>query len=79
MPRRARQDQTAAKFGAIIRQLRNDLGWTLLDFSRKADMNPRYLGYIERGENVPTLTVAIHLAHVLGKEAAPIIAAIEET
>ena len=77
MPKRARRERNAVKFGAIIRRLRAARGWTLIEFGRKADMNPTYLGFIERGENVPTLAVAIHLAKVLGTEASAILREME--
>lgn len=40
-------------------------------------MNPTYLGFLERGENVPTLTVILRLAKVLDLTAAEIIREIE--
>jgi ribosome-binding protein aMBF1 (putative translation factor) len=77
MPKRARREKSAVKFGAIIRRLRAERGWTLIDFGRKANMNPTYLGFVERGENVPTLAAAIHLAKVLGTEASTILREME--
>jgi transcriptional regulator with XRE-family HTH domain len=73
MPRRARVDRNAVRFGAIVRRLRNERGWTLITFGRKANMNPTYLGFLERGENVPTLATILLLAKVLGVEAADMI------
>lgn len=78
MPRRAVIDPNAKRFGAIIRRLREQRGWTLLDFSREANMNPTYLGFLERGENVPTLTTVFRLAKILGVEAADVIREIEQ-
>src|SRR5881397_723849 len=66
MPRRSRTSRDAAHFGAIIRRLRDQRGWTLIDFGRKANMNPTYLGFVERGQNSPTLDTVILLAKVLG-------------
>lgn len=56
MPRLARPDPEARRFGAIVRRLREEHGWTLADLGRAAKMNPTYLGFLERGENVPSLT-----------------------
>jgi len=78
MPRRTVPDRNAKRFGAIIRRLREQREWTLLDFGRKADMNPTYLGFLERGENVPTLTVILKLAKVLDVEAADLIREVEQ-
>jgi transcriptional regulator with XRE-family HTH domain len=77
MPKRAKREKSAVKFGAIIRRLRTQRGWTLIDFGRKANMNPTYLGFLERGENVPTLSTAIYLAKVLGTEASAILLEME--
>ena len=77
MPRRTVPDRNAKQFGAIVRRLREERGWTLADFGRKADMNPTYLGFLERGENVPTLTAVLRLAKVLGVEAADVIREVE--
>jgi len=41
-------------------------------------MNPTYLGFLERGENVPTLTVILNLAKVLDVAAADLIREIEQ-
>ena len=79
MPRRSVPDRNAKRFGAIIRRLREERGWTLADFGRKADMNPTYLGFLERGENVPTLTAVLRLAKVLGAEAADVIREVEQS
>jgi len=78
MPRRARTSRNAAQFGAIIRRLRDQRGWTLIDFGRKANMNPTYLGFVERGENSPTLDTVILLAKVLGTEASDILREMEQ-
>ncbi|HEY4642144.1 MAG TPA: helix-turn-helix transcriptional regulator [Thermoanaerobaculia bacterium] len=77
MPRRRTPDRDAKAFGAVIRRLREARGWTLIDFGRKANMNPTYLGFLERGENVPTLAAVLRLAKVLGVEAADVIREIE--
>jgi ribosome-binding protein aMBF1 (putative translation factor) len=78
MPRRARTSRDAARFGAIIRRLRDQRGWTLIDFGRKANMNPTYLGFVERGQNSPTLDTVILLAKVLGTEASDVLREMEQ-
>jgi transcriptional regulator with XRE-family HTH domain len=74
MPRLARPDPEAMRFGAIVRRLRDARGWTLIDFGRKAGMNPTYLGFLERGENIPSLSVVLKLARIFGVEASDMIA-----
>src|SRR5438552_1206800 len=78
MPRRMTISRQAVRFGAIIRRLREQRRWTLIDFGRKANMNPTYLGFIERGENSPTLDTVILLAKVLGAEASEILREMEQ-
>lgn len=53
-------------------------GWTLIDFGRKANMNPTYLGFVERGQNSPTLDTVILLAKVLGTEASDVLREMEQ-
>ncbi len=77
MTQRRGIDRDAARFGAIVRSLRAKKGWTLIQFGRKADMHPTYLGALERGENTPSLTCILHLAKVFDVEAWLIIAEIE--
>jgi len=78
MPKRATLDRDAAKFGALVRNLRQAHGWTLIQFGRAAKMNPTYLGFLERGQNIPSLTVILHLARVLGAKASDLIRQVEE-
>src|SRR5258706_5235359 len=78
MPRRRSSSRYAASFGAIIRRLREQRQWTLLTLSRKAGMNPTYIGFLERGENSPTLDTVILLAQVLGAEASDILREMEQ-
>jgi transcriptional regulator with XRE-family HTH domain len=78
MPRRMTISRHAVRFGAIIRRLREQRQWSLIDFGRKANMNPTYLGFIERGENSPTLDTFILLAKVLGAEASEILREMEQ-
>jgi transcriptional regulator with XRE-family HTH domain len=78
MPRRLRATRNAARFGAIIRRLREQRGWTLITLGRKAAMNATYLGFLERGENSPTLDTVILLTSVLGAEASDVLREMEQ-
>jgi len=77
MTLRSSIDRDAVRFGAVIRRLREAKGWNLIQFGRKADMNPSYLGCLERGDNTPSLTCVLHLAKVLDVEAWTIVAEVE--
>ena len=58
----------AEVFGLTVRRLRAERGITQEDLAELADLNVSYIGFIERGENVPTLTIVLNLAEALGIE-----------
>src|SRR5882762_7269443 len=78
MTRRETISARAVSFGAIIRRLREQRQWTIVEFARETGMNVSYLGYIERGENSPTLETIIHLAQVLGAAASDVLLEMEK-
>lgn len=45
--------------------MREQRGWTQDEMADRAGMNGSYVGFVERGENVPTLTVILLLAETL--------------
>lgn len=63
--RRKKQDPVAEVFGGIVRRLRTDRGLTQEALAERAGVNVSYIGFIERGENVPTLSVFLDLAGAL--------------
>jgi transcriptional regulator with XRE-family HTH domain len=65
MPRRAIRSPEGQVFGEALRRLRKDRGLSQEALSERADMAADYLGFIERGENVATLTVMLRLAKAL--------------
>jgi transcriptional regulator with XRE-family HTH domain len=60
-------------FGATVRRLRERDGLTQEQLAERAEMSATYLGFIERGENVPTLTTIFKLARSLKVSAAALI------
>ncbi|HEX7830648.1 MAG TPA: helix-turn-helix transcriptional regulator [Thermoanaerobaculia bacterium] len=72
--RKARQPD-AELFGAVVRELREGRGWTQEQLAERSDMNASYLGFVERGDNVPTLTIIIQIAEGLGVEPADLLKA----
>lgn len=66
MSRRKKRQPDAQIFGSIVRELRAARGWTQEQLAERADMNASYLGFVERGDNVPTLTIIIQIAEGLG-------------
>ena len=49
----------------VIRRLRKERGLSQEALAERADLAADYVGFIERGENVPTLTVILKLARAL--------------
>lgn len=71
---RARQlDADAARFGAVVNRLRQERQWSLVDLAERTGMNAIYLGVLERGENVPTLSTILRLADALDVPAADLV------
>jgi len=63
----------AAAFGTMIRRLRTDGGLTQEKLAELADLNLSYIGFLERRENVPTLTIVLDLAEALGVDAGDLV------
>jgi transcriptional regulator with XRE-family HTH domain len=74
VPRKFSKDPVGEVFGATVRRLRESRAWTQEQLAEQAEMSATYLGFIERGENVPTLTIIFRLARALGVSAAALIA-----
>jgi XRE family transcriptional regulator, regulator of sulfur utilization len=55
----------AEKFGAIVRTLREERGLTQDQLAERAEVSTTYVGFIERGDNVPTLTIILQIASAL--------------
>lgn len=78
MPKSQRVDPDAVRFGAIIRRLRLDRGWTLVKFAQRSGMNATYLGVLEKGGNMPSLQTILELADVFNVEAAEMVRQVEQ-
>ena len=55
-------------FGAAIRKLRQEKGFSQESFALKAQIHRTYIGGIERGERNPTLTSIVKIAQALSIE-----------
>ena len=55
----------SARFGAVIRQLRESRGWSQERLAGQASLNRSYMGEIERSAAMPSLATAEKLAHAL--------------
>jgi transcriptional regulator with XRE-family HTH domain len=66
MTRSRMVNQDAARFGVILRRVREERGWTLQKLATRADLHPNYVGILEQGGNVPSLSTVLELIEVLG-------------
>jgi transcriptional regulator with XRE-family HTH domain len=60
-------------FGSNLKALRNARSWTQDHLGERADLNPKYVGEMERGERNPSLDVVWRLARALGVDAAELL------
>ena len=60
-------------FGNNLKSLRTARSWTQDHLGELADLNPKYLGEMERGERNPSLDVLWRLARALGVDAAELV------
>jgi transcriptional regulator with XRE-family HTH domain len=65
VPRKKERDPLGEVFGATVRKLRESRGWTQEQLAEASEMSATYLGFLERGENVPTLPVIVRLSVAL--------------
>jgi transcriptional regulator with XRE-family HTH domain len=72
MPKSVTVSADAVRFGAILRRLRQEKGWTIRKLARRAGMNATYVSIVETGGNVPSLTTILELTEVLGVDVAEI-------
>jgi transcriptional regulator with XRE-family HTH domain len=72
MPRSSTQNLDAERFGDIVRRLREGRGWTRRKLATRAGLSPQYVGIVEQGGNIPSLTTVLELTEVLGGDIAEI-------
>ncbi|MDP9193368.1 MAG: helix-turn-helix domain-containing protein [Acidobacteriota bacterium] len=66
------------KFGETVRRLRKERALSQEALAERAGMNADFVGFIERGENVPTLTTILQLARAFGVQPSVIIEDFDE-
>jgi len=71
--RRTKRTRDGEVFGALIRKLRTERGLTQELLAERTELSVSYVGFIERGENVPTLTIVLNVADALGVDAADLV------
>lgn len=55
----------AAIFGEVVRRVRKEQKWTQEDLAERSGLTTTYVGQVERGDKVASLTVILKLAHAL--------------
>ncbi len=63
----------AARFGQVVRRQRELRGLTQEELAEMAGISATYVGFIERGDSVPTLTIVLQLAAALELKAAELL------
>ncbi|MEA2417510.1 MAG: hypothetical protein QOI58_4167 [Thermoanaerobaculia bacterium] len=74
MSRRKERSPEGQRFGDTLRRLRNERGLSQERLAEAANLTADYVGFVERGENVPTLTVILKLAGALSVDACDLLA-----
>lgn len=78
MPRSRQPDPDAVRFGAILRRERLARGWTIVKLARRSGMHHQYLGVVEAGGNIPSLSTILEVCEVLGADAGAMIREVAE-
>ncbi len=55
-----------ARFGGVVRQLRESRGWSQEQLAGRAELNRSYMGEIERAQAMASLATALKLAQAFG-------------
>lgn len=63
--RRREKSPEGQLFGDALRSTRKERGLSQEALAERANLTADYVGFVERGENVPTLTVILKLALAL--------------
>jgi XRE family transcriptional regulator, regulator of sulfur utilization len=61
--------QIAKKLGTCVRRLRTEKGLSQIALAEKADLQPNYIGEIERAEKFPSIVSVVRIARGLGMTA----------
>ncbi|HXU92995.1 MAG TPA: helix-turn-helix transcriptional regulator [Gallionella sp.] len=68
---------TIEQFSQVLRQLREERGWSQEQLAERADLNRSYLGEVERGRAVPSIVTVAKLAEALEIQLSSLIARCE--
>jgi transcriptional regulator with XRE-family HTH domain len=60
----------------VIRRHRRARGWSLLKMATRCGLSANYLGVLEKGGNIPSLTTILDVAEVLNIDAGELVSAV---
>lgn len=66
-------------FGAAVRQLRTERGWSQEELAHRSGLHRNYVGGVERGELNPSLASLHKLARAFGVNASVLLIRAEQT
>jgi len=66
------------QFGRVVKQIREERGWSQEVLADKADLNRSYVGEVERGTAMPSLSTVAKLATALEVSASTLLARCEQ-
>ena len=66
MPPRTKKAPEAIAFGAAVRERRQAREWTQEHLAERSGVSALQIGFCERGDNVPKLTLILRIAKALG-------------
>ncbi|MBY0527998.1 MAG: helix-turn-helix domain-containing protein [Gemmataceae bacterium] len=67
------------RFGKVLRRRRLAIGVSQEDLAAQAGLHRNYVGLLERGQRVPTITVVQQLAAALGTSMSKLLADVERS
>jgi transcriptional regulator with XRE-family HTH domain len=71
------EEDLAKRFGALVRQLRQEKGYSQEEFSFRAGLHQTYVSSVERGERNVTIATAERIAKALGTTLASLFVELE--
>ncbi len=73
-----REEDLPREFGALIRRLRLERGYSQAGFAESARIDRAHMGEIERGEVTVTIVTALKMAQALGMTLATLFTELEQ-
>ena len=70
--------EIAEAVGAEVRKIRLAKGWSLAKLAEEADVSSTFLGSVERGAKVPTVTTLVRISRALGVPSGLILAPLDQ-